>query len=272
MSDFLLKFDLNSYHQLDEYALLSCQGYNYGNDSDWFGAFRGGLYGSYARIHGICSHYHAVHAWIPRPRFPSETEHHLASLFFNMDSTIECITYALNAFGFCASEEKEFRDVTCEKSLRKISPCDILGRQNSNRPKSHLSEYDSYFPEVRKYWESKNDLINMIFEQHDVSKHRETIFTGGKCRSDPPVGFYESVGIDASNSSQTVLFWPMEEVIIKRKPKMPRRDRTPQPVEGRVLLEELVPEFKIFVEETGRLAVTDARNNIKLKITEFEKA
>ena len=112
----------------------------------------------------------------------------------------------------------------------------------------------------------------MIFEQHDVSKHRETIFTGGKCRSDPPVDFYESVGIDARNSSQTVLFWPMEEVIIKRKPKMPRRDRTPHPVEGRVLLEELVPEFKIFVEETGRLAVTDARNNIKLKVEEFEKA
>lgn len=272
MLDFLLEFSLNSYHQLDEYALLSCQDYNYGNESDWFGSFRGGLYGSYARVHGVCSHYHAVHAWMHRPHLPSETEYHLASLFFNMDSLIECITYALNAFGFCASGEKGFRDVTCAKSLRKISPCDILGRQNANPPQSHLAEYDSYFPEVRKYWESKSALINMIFEQHDVSKHRETIFVGGKCRADSPVGFYESIGIEASNSSQTVLFWPMEEIIIKRNPKMPRKDRTQQPVESRILLEELVPEFKIFVEETGRHAVADAMNNIKLKVTEFEKA
>ncbi|KKK64123.1 hypothetical protein LCGC14_2987390, partial [marine sediment metagenome] len=212
MSDYVLEFDLNSYHQLDEYALLSCQKYNYGNDSDWFGSFRGGLYGSYARIHGVCSHYYTVHAWMPRPRLPSETEYHLASLFFNMDSMIECITYAFNALGFCASGDKGFRDITCERSLKKISPCDILGRPNANPPQSHLPEYDSYFPEVRKYWESKRDLINMIFEQHDVSKHRETIFVGGKCRTTPPLGYFESIGVDPKNPSESSLFWPMEEI------------------------------------------------------------
>lgn len=272
MSDFILEFKLGSYHQLDEYALLSCQAYNFGNDSDWFGSFRGGLYGSYARVHGICSHYHAVHAWMPRPRLPSETEYHLAALFFNMDSFIECVTYALNALGFCASSETGFRDVTCEKGLKRISPYDILGRLNSNPPQPYLSEYDKYFPGVRKYWESKKDLINMIFEQHDVSKHRETIFVGGKCRTTPPLGFFESIGIDPKNSSQNALFWPMEEIIIKSDPKIPRKDRTPQPAEGRVLLEILVPEFQKFVEKTGELALSDAKASIKLKVKEFKRA
>ncbi|HFD31463.1 MAG TPA: hypothetical protein ENJ28_01950 [Gammaproteobacteria bacterium] len=272
MSDFILEFNLSSYHQLDEYALLSCQAYNFGNDSDWFGTFRGGLYGSYARIHGVCSHYHAVHAWVPRPRLPSETECHLASLFFNMDSFIECMTYALNAFGYIASGGAEFRDITCAKGLKRISPCDILGRPNANPPQPYLKEYDTYFPEVRKYWESKKGLINMIFEQHDVSKHRETIFVGGKCRMTPPLGFFESIGVDPKNSSQSALFWPMEEIIIKRDPKSPKIDRTPQPVEGRVFLESLVPEFQEFAEMTGELALLDAKRNIKLKVTELKKA
>jgi hypothetical protein len=272
MPAFTLQFNLNSYHQLDEYALLSCQAYNFGNDNDWFGSFRGGLYGSYARIHGVCSHYHTVHSWIPRPRLPSETEYHLASLFFNMDSFIECITYALNAFGYCASGNKLFRDVTCENGLRQISPRDILGNPNANPPKIHLPEYDSYFPEVRKYWQSKSDLINRVFEQHDVSKHRETIFVGGKCSTAPPLGFFESIGIDPKNSSQTTLFQPMEEIIIAKDPKIPKKNRTPQPLDGRILLETLIPEFQEFAEKTGDLALSDAKTHIKLKVAAIKKS
>jgi hypothetical protein len=64
----------------------------------------------------------------------------------------------------------------------------------------------------------------------------------------------------------------MEEIIIKRDPKSPKIDRTPQPVEGRVLLESLVPEFQKFAEKTGELALLDAKRNIKLKVTELKKA
>lgn len=269
MSDFIIGFDLSKYQKLDKYALLMCQTYNYGNDSDWFGSFRGGLYASYARIYGVKTHYHDVHAWMPRPRFPSETEYHLASLFFNMDSYIECLTFSLNALGFCASLDKDFRDITSEKALRRISPTDILGKPNTNDPEPYLSEYDTYFPETRKYWVSKIDLINSIFEQHNVSKHRETIFVGGKCRTDQPAGFFESMGIDPSNSSPRSLFWPMKEIVIKRDPKTPQKERTPQPVEGRVLLESLVPEFKEFAEKTGELSLSDAETNIKLKVNEL---
>ena len=86
MSDFRLHFDLDDSKRLDRFALLACQAYNFSNVSDWFGAFRGGLYGFYARIHGVVTHYYAVHAWMPKPRMPAETDYHLASIFFNMNS------------------------------------------------------------------------------------------------------------------------------------------------------------------------------------------
>ena len=43
MSEFHLNFDLQAFHELDEFSLLARQDYNYGNKNDWFGAFRGGL-------------------------------------------------------------------------------------------------------------------------------------------------------------------------------------------------------------------------------------
>ena len=272
MKDYILHFDLKAYRALDQYALLSCQKYNYGNDTDWFGSFRGGLYGSYARIHGITNHYYAVHSWIPRPRLPSETEYHIASLFFNMDSAVECITFALNAFGFCASNNQSFWDITDSKKLKRISPYDIIGRTNAISPKPPLDEYDKYFPKVKQYWENNIELLNTIFEQHDVSKHRETIFSGGRCRNDPPEGFFESLGIPEDDSSQKAIFWPMKEIIIKNNPKAPRVCRTPSPIKERVLLEDLVLEFKVFIEETGLKAIRDATDNIQLKVAEFEKA
>jgi hypothetical protein len=100
MSKYELSIDLSNYGLIDEFALLACQDYNLGNESKWFNAFRGGLNGFHARLNGFLSHYNAVHAWIPIPREPGETEHHLASVFFCMDSAIECFTYALNALGY----------------------------------------------------------------------------------------------------------------------------------------------------------------------------
>lgn len=42
MSKFELAFDIESFNELDtKIALLACQDYNFGNEGDWFGAFRG---------------------------------------------------------------------------------------------------------------------------------------------------------------------------------------------------------------------------------------
>lgn len=273
MSEFLLKFDLQAFHELDEFALLACQTYNYGNENDWFGAFRGGLYGSYARIHGIVTHYYAVHTWAPKPRLPTETEYHLASAFFNMDSAIECVTFALNALGFCAAPTS-FRDVTESTAIRKVSPYDILGKDDVNPPQPGLGGYSRLFPSVQQYWKSCDKMLSTVFEQHDVSKHRETIYEGGMHRTDdPPPGFYDSLGVsdDASQIAQRALFWPMKEIILKHEPKTPHVKRISQPRENHVLLETIVPQFRDFILETGLLALRDARRNIELKVNEFKK-
>jgi hypothetical protein len=131
MSDFVLQFDLAPYRRLDRFALLACQDYNLGNVTDWFGTFRGGLAGFNSRTYGVETHFRLVHAWLPKRRGPLETEYHIASIFFNMGSAIECLTFALNALGFAALPGR-FRDVTDDRQLRSVTPWDILGKHNSD--------------------------------------------------------------------------------------------------------------------------------------------
>ena len=121
MSKYEISFESSDYGRLDEFALLACQDYNLGNQGEWFGSFRGGLYGFHSRLHGLATHYNTVHAWIPVPRVPSETEHLLASIFFCMDSAIECLTFSVNALGY-AIRPKLFRDVD---SSSKCNSCII---------------------------------------------------------------------------------------------------------------------------------------------------
>jgi hypothetical protein len=269
MTDFRLAIHTEAYDKLDQFALLARQDYNIGDNADWFGTFRGGLYGFYARLHGIVVHYWEVHAWLPRPRSPSETEYHLASLMFNMDSALECLTFALNALGF-AQAPSAFRDVGDPSALKRISPSDILGNSVTTPPREPLSGYSQVFPQVQSLWQSHRTMMNLIVEQHDVSKHRQTIFVGGMARLDPPGGFYEALGIP-DNPSLRARFWPMAEIILKKDPKLPSASRTPQTVEEQVLLETLVPEFANFVSECGALAFADARANMPLKVATFQR-
>ncbi len=192
--DFILPFDLRPLEKLDQLALLASQDYNHGNSGNWFGCFRGGLHGIQARIWAAQKHYYEVHAWIPAPRIFAHAEYHLASIFFNMDSTIECMTFALNALGNCVAAA-DFRDVTDERALRRISPLDILGDKGRKPPVPPLPGYGKYFPSLQAHWQNCRTFIQLIADQHDVSKHRETIFQGGQLRDDAPSGFYESLGV-----------------------------------------------------------------------------
>ena len=65
MPEFSVQFDLAPFEELDQLALLARQDYNLGVAGTWFGEFRGGLYGFYARLYGVQQHYFAVHAWLP---------------------------------------------------------------------------------------------------------------------------------------------------------------------------------------------------------------
>jgi hypothetical protein len=269
MTDFTLKFDTTSFRQLDEFALLACQEYNLGNRGDWFGNFRGGLHGFYARLHGVAVHYRIVHAWLPNLRSPTETEYHLASIFFNMDSATECLTFALNALGYAAIQGS-FRDVSNAQALRYLSPKDILGNPVANPPTEPLAGYAVVFPNMQSLWQNKRTFLDLIVGQHDVSKHRETIFTGGRARQDPPMGFYESLDIpdDAVIRSQ---FWPMAEIILKNDPKLPKIARTPQPLQEHTHLETVAAEFVDFIRDTGSEAFSDARSTITIPEKSFRQ-
>lgn len=255
--------DFHLFHELDEFALLACQSNNLGNETDWFGSFRGGLYGFYARFHGLTEHFRLLHEWIPpRLHTPVDTEYHLASVFFNMDSAVECLTFALNALGF-AAQPNGFRDVTDGQSLSKIKLRDILGNAAANTAIEPLEGYAQIFPTLQSYWVENRQLLSRIIELHDVSKHRETIYTGGRLRSDSPPGFFKALGV-RDNDKEKILYHPHEEIILKDKPKNPRGKRIPIERKDFETLEELVPNFQGFLQNSGELALSDSRKNISI--------
>lgn len=269
MNDFKLEFDLQPLNELDRLALLACQKYNYGNDSDWFSAFRGGWHGSIARIHEVTKHYFDIHAWLPKIWSPTENEYHIASIFFNMDSAIECFTFSLNAFGY-GVDPLSFIDLTNIQQLKKINPQNIIGRSELDSSNIVVG-YKKLFSTVQKYWIDNRKLLEIITEQHDVSKHRETIFSGGKMRNDPPKGFYEMLGISSDPTDRSMLK-PMAEIILRSDPKTPHVNRVPQSKESQLLLEDIVNQFKKFFVFTVKLVLEDAKRNIHLKEKDFIKA
>ena len=126
----------------------------------------------------------------------------MASIPFQVDSALECLTFALNALGWAAMPSG-FWDVTDGRALRCISPLDILGTPRRD-PKPG---YTTIFPSLQTLWQSQGRLIGQIRDLHDVSKHRQTIYVGGQRRLDTPVGFYESLGIaeESSNRAGAIL-------------------------------------------------------------------
>jgi hypothetical protein len=272
MSDdqFQLSFDLTDFHVLDNFALLARQDFNLGNAGDWFGAFRGGLYGSYARLLGVVRHYGEVHAWLPRPRYPDEVEYHLTSILFNMDSTLECLCFALNALGY-AHAPSDFHAVDDPAQLKRIAPLNVFGDPLRSPPLEPVPGYAAIFPRLQQVWLARRELISRIVDLHDVSKHRQTIYVGGMSRLDPPLGFFESLNLP-DDPSVRAMFWPMAEIILEEDPKSPRALRTPQPASEHVHLEMIAPQFAELVSETGSAALSDARERIRLNVTSFPTA
>ncbi len=268
MGDFFLQFEISNYGQLDAFAAQASQATNLGDMGAWFLTFRSGLYGFYARLRGVATHYQQVHQWLPNPRDSIETEYHLASILFNMDSSIECFTYALNAIGFAASPDG-FRDVTNASQLRQIKPQDVLGNM-SIRPAIPMAGYSTIYPSCKSLWQSKADLINRIQENHDVSKHRSMTNRGGMHRLDPPPGFYEGLGIPDDPSLRS-RYWPMAEILITENPKSPWATQIASPARVADTLEAMAAEFTDLVNETGIAALRDARNNIRLSEVPVEE-
>jgi hypothetical protein len=269
MTSFSLEFDSKSFDDLDQFALLARQDYNLGRKGDWFGEFRGGLYAFYARLHGIQVHYSEVHAWLPRLRLPTETEYQLASILFHMDSAFECLTFALNAFGW-AVDPAGFRDVTDGSALRRVSPVDVFGDPNRTPPLTPQPGFLRIFPRFQAVWQGATGEIHRIRDLHDVSKHRRTLFVGGRIRSDPPDGFYDGLGI-GDDAAQRAVLAPMAEILLKDDPKAPAAQRASIPRSQRELLETLVPRFADVINESGREALNDVQTTVPLKERQFRR-
>lgn len=271
MDRFKLSFDLTPLGPLDEFALLAAQEYNLGDASNWFYYFRSGIQGLEARLYGVALHFYEVHAWRPRIRSHTETEYNLSSILFNMDSAIECFVFAMNALG-AAVEPKLFLDVSDYGKLTRIAPGNVLGKYDNSGTQTRppLLGYEKYFPELQKYWQDQREFLDLITEQHDVSKHRSRILAGGSIRKDPPPGFFEQLGIPDDRSLRH-RFHPMEEIILNAQPKTPVTQRKSIPFEQIANLEALADAFRRFTNETCMKALSDAKSNIKLRHSTFLK-
>ncbi len=227
------------------------------------------MHGVYARVNAVRRHYYEVHAWIPSPRVLADAEYNLSSIFFNMDSAIECLTFALNALG-SAVAPGDFRDVTDRRSLASINPSHVHGIPTRQPPVPPLAGYGKYFPTLGELWQDSLPLINQIRDQHAVSKHRETIFSGGKFRDDPPPGFYEGLGV-ADDTVRMIQFQPMAEIILRPDPKRPRVERPLASVKDRLPLETIAEQFCEFMNESAGRALADARATIQLPQPSFKE-
>jgi len=171
MNNFLLPFDLSYYNQLSAFASSAQRNSKHGNNGNWVYYFSAGLSGFNNRIYGVKQHYYNMYALHPNDF--TGYEYNLSALLFHMDSAIECFTFALNAIGYGVSPE-DFKDITNPKfpeGLKGISPSNIY-RDNDKEG------YTKYFPSLKSYWQSEEKLLGTIRDQHDVSKHRTSIFTG----------------------------------------------------------------------------------------------
>lgn len=263
MASYHLSFEFDSLRQLDDFALLCTQDYNYGHHGRWFSEFRGGLYGAYNRINGISDCYSRLHSWLPVRKTQQSTETNLANLFFNVDSCLECHVYFLNALGFCRSPES-FKDVTDEKALRGIGVHNIVGTASSGP----LDGYSEYFPNLVDHWAKNEDLLKSVVEQHDVSKHRKKNYIGGTFATSPPREFLSAFGGE-DDFSKNFMFYPMKTIHLEPSPKTPACRKPQYKHADLIVLEELVPAFVSFINKTGHLALNDARATISLKESEF---
>lgn len=264
VNNFELDFCLCPCGAMDSHALLAQQAYNLGDKGGWFYSFRKGMSGFHSRIRGVSLHYAQVHAWEPRPRSHREPEYHLSSIFFHMDSAIECFTYALNSLGF-GFAPAEFLDITSDKSLKLIQPSNITGTAK----KGPLPGYGIIFPRLQALWLESGELIRKITELHDVSKHRSAIYVGGSGRNDPPPGFFEALGL-AHTPENIRDYSPMGEIILPPDPKAPRREKTRVArYEDLDTLENLASNFCQFINGSVEAAARDALSKITFPHKDF---
>ena len=237
--------------QLDQFGLLAHQPQNLGNAGNWAFAFRAGVRGLRSRCSGIAWHSKLFHSWIPAAPLEAR-EHHIATMLFCMDSAMECLVFTLNALGQ-AVDKDGFREILSRSALRGISPRDVLG------PKP-LPGYGRLFPTFQAEWTKEAELIRLITDNHDVSKHRHSVFHGGTLRDDPPAEF-TALGIPDDVHDW---FAPTSETLLPNDPKAPTQTQSVALADW-TTLETLEQRFVSFISQSVCAALTDARRTVPLR-------
>lgn len=270
VTEFTLGFDLSALDELHDFVHEVALRYNAGFEKQpinvelvgWHGHFVAGELGLKVRLFGVSEHYRLIHAWIPKERTSEEIDYHLATILFGMDSAIECCTFVLNALGW-AVLPSEFLNVNDDNALRNITPDNIVGAG-----KKKISGYAKVFPRVEALWNAPHNkwLLGFIFEQHNASKHRQaTIVGGGEQRDDPPTGFFEAVGAEDQFTQQ--LYTPQRELFLIDCVGKPNTVRKASLGVRVYRLEDLAPDFCKLIQDTGRVALLDAKKHILLRRT-----
>lgn len=177
--ELLEKINLDQIKSLLEIANIAKD--KFGDKGYWKTYFIRAINGIKARIFGLKHHY-AILQSIGNNVIESddnkydfiELDHHLSDILYNLDSTIECFAFALNAFGYGVIDSSLFISIEDEKKLKKIKPDNIFVDKNN-------AHYKKYFPNLLNYWlvnprhvyhVTPKKLWESIRDNHDVSKHR----------------------------------------------------------------------------------------------------
>jgi hypothetical protein len=102
-------------------------------------------------------------------------------------------------------------------------------------------------------------------DNHDVTKHRQSGFSGGKVRSDPPQGFYERLGIPEDHPLRHMIA-PMQEVLIPIRPKLPMEARSSD-LSAWTHLEQVIEDFRKFINDAVCLVNSDTQQTLELPVS-----
>jgi hypothetical protein len=108
-------------------------------------------------------------------------------------------------------------------------------------------------------------LCTLVADNHDVTKHRQAGFSGGRLRSDPPPGFFESLGVPEGELRRSLLA-PMQQVLIPLRPKLPTEARSSDLADW-TQLEQVIEAFQKFINEAVCLANRDAQATLQLPVS-----
>jgi len=243
--------------RLDAKAYAASRPENYGNAANWFLSFRLGLRATLSRLSGLSFHSGILLEWVPRT-LDVDHEYHLAAVMFSMDSAVESFVFGLNALGY-AVEPSGFRDIKSPGALRRIGPGDVT-RPGSDRPQPG---YAKLFPTLQQHFLKSEPLLKIVFDNHNLSKHRLYGLTGASVRNDAPAGYWASMGLDPSNPI-TVLVAPMSSILIPLEPLVPL-DARPGDLSSFTDLATVIRDFHGFLDAAMLCAAADVESTIVLK-------